>query len=169
MQTRACQRFRRLAALAVYAQPTQLESLALTRHLEHCTSCRSFSATVERFTRELRAAPLVAHTVAWQSLPRRRRADNLIRRTMAGAAVACVVLLAGSAAAPFRSYALRPEAPRYLPALVVDATGADTARETQRFLQGLRDVSLARSVGGPQSAVPSRPGIQAGCSGAHLR
>ena len=162
MQTRACQRFRRLAALSVDEQPTQLDSLALTRHLEHCNSCRSFSTTVERFTRELRAAPLVAHTVAWQSLPRRRRADNLIRRTMAGAAVACVVLFAGFAGATFRSYELRPEAPRYLPALVVDATGADTARETQRFLQGLRDVSLARSVGGPQSAVPSRPGIQAG-------
>jgi len=71
-------------------------------------------------------------------------------------------LFAGFAGATFRSYELRPEPPRYLPALVVDATGADTARETQRFLQGLRDVSLARSVGGPQSAVPSRPGIQAG-------
>jgi hypothetical protein len=162
MQTLACQRFRRLAALSVDEAPSQLEALALARHLERCPSCRSFAATVESFTRDVRGAELEVVRVHWPSMPRRHRADNLIRRSMAGVAVACIVVFAGFAGAAFEAFKSRPEVPRTLPALVIDASGADTARETQRFLQGLRDASLARTVGGPQDVAPDRPGVRDG-------
>jgi hypothetical protein len=162
MQTLACQRFRRIAALSVDEAPSQLDALALARHLERCHSCRSFAATVESFTRDVRGAELEVVRVHWPSMPRGQRADSLIRRSMAGLAVACVVVFAGFAGAAFEAFTSRPEAPRTLPALVIDASGADTARETQRFLQGLRDASLARTVGGPEDVAPERPGIQVG-------
>jgi predicted anti-sigma-YlaC factor YlaD len=162
MQTLACQRFRRLAALSVDEQPSQLEAVALARHLEQCRSCRSFAETVQSFTRDVRGAEFEAYRLPWASRPRQRRTDTLIRRALAGVAVACVVVFAGFAGAAFESFQSRSDVPRSLPALVIDASGADTARETQRFLQGLRDASLARTVGGPQDVERGRPGVRVG-------
>jgi hypothetical protein len=162
MQSLACQRFRRVAALSVDQPPSQPEALALARHLERCPRCRSFAETVKSFTRDVRDAELEVCRVEWSSPSRRRSVDDLIRRSTTGVAVASLVAFAAFAGAVFEAYESRPDAPRTLPALVIDTSGADTARETQRFLHGLRDASLARTVGGPESAAPERPGMQAG-------
>jgi putative zinc finger protein len=162
MQRLACHRFRRIAALSVDGEPDELEALALARHLERCPSCHSFAATVDRFTRDIRSAKLESYRVEWVAPPRRRNTEGMIRRSLTGLAAAAVVVFAASAGAVFESYKSQTEVPRSLPALVIDASGADTARETQRFLRGLRDASLARTVGAPLPGIPDRPGVKAG-------
>lgn len=159
MHASACQRFRALAALSVDGEPSELDALALTQHLEGCPACRSFAATVVSFTREIRGAEL--ETCRPRMSPRRRRrgVDGRLRDTVAVAAVASVAAFVGTT---FDALESSTEVPRALPTLVIDASGADTARETQRFLHGLRDASLARTLGGPQHAGPDQPGIQAG-------
>ena len=112
MQSLACQRFRRVAALSVDEAPSQLEALALARHLEHCPACRSFAETVKSFTRDVRDAELEVCRLEWSSASRRRSVDGLIRRSMAVAAVASVVAFAASAGAVFEAYESRPDVPR---------------------------------------------------------
>jgi hypothetical protein len=164
MQSPACQRSRFVAALAVDHEPSELDALALALHLEGCPACRAFAATVDSFTREVRAAELDAVQVQWSPVRRHRSVDGLIRRSIAGAVVASVAALGGAAfaVASFEAFEPPREVPRALPVLVIDASGADASRETQTFLHGLRDASLARTLGGPRRGTSERPGMQAG-------
>ena len=159
MHSSTCQRFRALAALSVDGEPSELEAVALAHHLERCPACRSFAVTVGSFTREIRSAELETCQLRVSPMRRRRRVEGRLRDTVALAAVASVAAFVGTT---FDAFESRPEVPQALPALVIDASGADTARETQRFLHGLRDASLTRTLGGPQRAGPDRPGIQVG-------
>ena len=86
----------------------------------------------------------------------------MIRRSAVGLAVASAAGFAMFLGATLEAFESSSQAPRSLPALVIDASGADTARESQRFLHGLRDASLARTVGGPDRGAPARPGVQLG-------
>jgi hypothetical protein len=164
MQSSACQRARFIAALALDDEPSELDARALAQHLVRCPACRAFVQTVESFTRELRDAELEVVPVHWSVGRRRRGVDSLIRRSVAGAVVASVAALGGAAftVAGFEAFGPRSDVPRVLPALVIDASGADASRETQRFLRGLRDASLARTLGISQRGAPERPGMQAG-------
>ncbi len=164
MQSSACQRSRFIAALALDDEPSELDALALAQHLVHCPACRAFAQTVESFTREVRDADLEVVQVPWSAGRRQRSVDSLIRRSVAGAVVASVAAFGGAAfaVAGMEAFGPRSDVPRALPALVIDASGADASQETQRFLRGLRDASLARTVGVPQRGAPERPGMQAG-------
>lgn len=164
MKTQACHRFRFVAALLVDGEPSELDALALARHLERCSTCRAFAATVESFTREMRNAEPEVVDVPWSAVSRARTLDSLIPRSIAGALVASVAVLGGVAfaVASFGQLQPRSEVPRALRVLVIDASGADASRETQRFLRGLRDASLARTVGAPALSAPERPGMQSG-------
>jgi Putative zinc-finger len=159
MRSPACQRFRALAALSVDAEPSELDALALEQHLERCPACRSFAGMVGSFTRELRGAEPEPFQVRLPPMRRRRGLDGLLSQTVAFAAVAAVAVFV---TAKVDDVVSRPEVPRALPALVIDASGADTLRETQTFLHGLRDASLVRTFGGPERAAPTRPGLQVG-------
>ena len=164
MHSAACQRSRFLAALSVDERPSPLEARALARHLEDCAECRAFAETVEGFTRAMRRAELEDSDVRWSSVPRPRRVDRLVRRSIGGAVVTSAAVFAGVAfaVASFHGLGHESDVPRALPALVIDVSGADTSMETQRFLRGLRDASLIRTLGGPQRPTPERPGLQAG-------
>ena len=164
MQTQTCHRFRFVAALSVDDEPSELDALALARHLEHCSACRAFAATVESFTREMRDAEPEAVDLPRSALRWHRRRHRPIPRSIAEAVVASAAVLGGVAFAVASFGHLQPqnEVPQALRVLVIDASGADTSRETQRFLRGLRDASLARTVGAPARGTPERPGMQAG-------
>jgi len=164
VQTQACHRFRFVAALSVDDEPSELDALALARHLEHCSACRAFAATVESFTREMREAEPEAVDLPRSAMRRPRRLYRPIPRSIAGSVVASVAVLGGVAfaVASFGHLQPRSEVPQALRVLVIDASGADASRETQRFLRGLRDASLARTVGAPARGTPEGPGMQAG-------
>jgi hypothetical protein len=102
------------------------------------------------------------YRVGWTHRRRQHRIDELIRRSAVGVAVASAAGVAMFLGAALETFESGNPGPRSLPALVIDASGADTARETQRFLRGLRDASLARTVGGPEREVSARPGMQLG-------
>ena len=162
MHSPACHRFRMLTSLALDAESSQLEQAALERHLSGCPACRSFASTVERLTADVRSAEPEVYRVGWTHLRRHRRIDELMRRSAVGLAVASAAGFAMFLGASLESFDSVPTVPKSLPALVIDASGADTARETQRFLRALRDASLAREVGGPDPGAPVRPGVQLG-------
>jgi hypothetical protein len=143
----------------VDAEPSELDSLALEQHLERCPACRSFASTVGSFTRELRGAEPEPFQVRLPPMRRRRGLGGVLSETVALATVAAVAVFVTT---KVDDVASRPAAPRALPALVIDASGADTLRETQTFLRELRDASLVRTFGGPERAAPTRPGVQAG-------
>ncbi len=159
MYSPACQRFRRLAALSVDGELSELEALAFAQHLELCAPCGSFAATIETATREMREAKLEPCRVMWSPVPRRRGVDAVVRRAVTLASVASVAAFAG---ATLQALDSPPKTPRALPVMVIDASGADTARETTRFLRGLKDAALAREVGGPDRAEADRPGVKSG-------
>lgn len=161
MESLACHRYRKLASLALDEESSQLDALALARHLGECAACRAFTTTVEAFTDDLRRSPREDYEVGWTQPPRHRRVDELIRRSAVGIAVASVAGFAMFLGAALESFDSGNQVPRSLPALVIDTSGADTARETQRFLRALRDARLARTVGGPER-VPEGPGMRLG-------
>ncbi len=158
MHSSACQRFRRLAALSVDGGLSELAVLGLAQHLELCASCRTFATTVETATLEIRDAELEPCRVAWSPVPRRRGMDGLIRRAVTLAGVASVAAFAGATLQALESSG--PATPRSLPVMVIDASGADTARETTRFLRGLKDAALTREVGAPERGAADRPGMK---------
>jgi hypothetical protein len=163
MLSSACQRARYVAALSVDEAPSQLDARALARHLERCAECRAFAETVSGFTHQVREADL--HAIELRLTPDRpRRLGRLIPRSIPAAVIATAAVVGGVAFAVASHEALKPhqQLPRSLPALVIDVSGADTNRETQRFLQGVRDASLVRTVGAPRRGAPERPGIQVG-------
>lgn len=55
---RTCERVRAQVSLRLDAELSQLELRMLETHLDRCADCREFSADVDAFTSELRAAPL---------------------------------------------------------------------------------------------------------------
>ena len=115
------------------------------------------------FTREVREADL--HAIELRVSPDRpRMLGRLIPRSIPAAVIATAAVFGGVAFAVASHEALKPQpqVPPSLPALVIDVSGADTSRETQRFLQGVRDASLVRTVGAPRRGAPGRPGIQIG-------
>ena len=144
MQSSACHRFRMLTSLALDAESSQLEQAALDRHLSACASCRSFASTVVASTAEIRSSELEAYRAGWTHPRRHRRIDELIRRSAVGLAVASAAGFAMFLGATLEAFESSSQAPRSLPALVIDASGADTARESQRFLQ---DCATPRSRG----------------------
>lgn len=158
MHPHACQRFRRLATLSVDGELPELDALALAQHLGRCPSCRGFAATVDTATREIRDAELETYHVQWSPVPRRRSVDGLIRRAVTLAGVASVAAFVG---ATMHALGSTPSTPHALPVLVIDASGADTARETTRFIRGLKDAALVREVGAPDRAAADRPGARA--------
>jgi hypothetical protein len=163
MLSSACQRARYLAALAVDEEPTQLDARALARHLERCADCRTFAETVNGFTREVRETDL--HAIELRvSTDGPRRLARLIPRSTPAAVIATAAVFGGVAFAVASHDALEPQAqsPPSLPALVIDVSGADASRETERFLRGVRDASLTREVGAPRRGAPERPGPQVG-------
>ena len=141
-------------------------SVAAPMDLEGEAVYAASKSAVEGFTRAMRRAELEDSDVRWSSVPRPRRVDRLVRRSIGGAVVTSAAVFAGVAfaVASFHGLGLGHESdvPRALPALVIDVSGADTSMETQRFLRGLRDASLIRTLGGPQRPTPERPGLQAG-------
>jgi len=157
MHSHACQRFRRLAALSVDGELSELGTLALARHLERCPSCSSFAATVARATGEIRATELEPVRVQWSPVREPRGVDRLARSALTLAGVACVAAFAG---ATLQAVGSRPGAPPVRPVLVIDASGADTARETRSFIRGLKDAALAREVGVPAPGEADRPGAK---------
>ena len=120
--------------------------------------CRTFAERVESMTTQLRAAPPERVRLDWTAPRRGRLAGVMVGRSMASVAASTVAFVAFAGIA---YDALRPdtEVVRSLPVLVIDVSGADTTRETQDFLHGLRDASLAREVGAT-FAGPRRPGVQ---------
>lgn len=162
MLSSACQRARYVAALAVDVEPSELDARALERHLEHCAECRTFTETVNGFTRDVRQTEL--HAIELRvTTDRPRRLTRLIPRSTPAAVIATAAVFGGVAFAVASHDALEAhtEIPRALPALVIDVSGADATRESQRFLRGVRDASLARTVGAPGRGAPGRPGMQA--------
>ena len=161
MHSSSCQRSHVLAALAVDGELSEVEARALARHLERCATCRTYARRVESFTRDLRGTELESFRV--ESLPLRRGRDGggILRGSIAAAAIASIATV-GFVSSMTTTFAPKQASPQAAPVLVIDATAPESARETQLFLHELRDVSLARTVGGPPPVVRNRPGPIAG-------
>ena len=140
----------------------------LDRHLERCSSCRTFAASVATFTSELRTAPLAVREGGGGAVfrsahkrPRRAFTRPLVvrHRTLR---LPLVALTAAAASMVMTSIVLHggsvdavpPSSP---PVIVVDAVAEDDAI----MLRGLRDISYARRLESDVS-VSRRPGIFTG-------
>jgi anti-sigma factor RsiW len=90
-----CDRWARAISLRLDGEASELEVVALERHLAVCARCRELAAETESFTQLLREAPLVelARPVVVTS-PRRGR-TKVVRRAAAGILVAAGLALAG--------------------------------------------------------------------------
>jgi predicted anti-sigma-YlaC factor YlaD len=86
-----CARARESASARLDGELAELQAAQLEAHLRSCPECRSYAAGIEVIARGLRAAPLVAPSVA-VFVPRRRRTGII----PAAAAAAIVVAVAGS-------------------------------------------------------------------------
>jgi len=89
----ACDGARAQVSRRLDGELSQLEERMLSAHLERCSDCRTFSADVAVFTRDLRAAPLeqLEHPVV---LRRSRRTS--FARVQVGVAAALAVAVIGS-------------------------------------------------------------------------
>jgi predicted anti-sigma-YlaC factor YlaD len=119
-----CERAARSISLRLDDELSELEWVALDRHLVQCTHCRSLAVETVGFTQLLREAPLVevGREIVVTS-PRRARA-RLVRRT------ATALVLAGGAAAASVAFLSSPGA--------TEPTGALAFRnvhEQQKFVR----------------------------------
>src|SRR5262245_32209071 len=136
MHSSSCQRSHVLAALSVDGDLSEVEARALAHHLESCNACRSYATTVESFTRELRGTELASFRVESLPLRRGRNGGGMLRSSIAVAAIASIATFAFVSSIT-KTFAPKQAAPQAAPVLVIDATGAESARETQRFLHEL--------------------------------
>jgi anti-sigma factor RsiW len=93
-----CERTAQWISLDLDGELSQLERVALARHLSGCTRCREVSNEFDAFTRMLREAPLIQleREVA-HAAPRRARA-RIVRRaglSLAFAGLAAAAVLGG--------------------------------------------------------------------------
>jgi predicted anti-sigma-YlaC factor YlaD len=101
-----CDRTRSQVSLDLDGELSMLEQVLVSRHLERCPSCRSFSDDVARFTKSLRDAPL-EKPGRLVFVPRLRRSfvhdvrTVTVRAGATAAGIAAVLMLAlGSNAVP---------------------------------------------------------------------
>jgi len=94
-----CDRTRNQVSLDLDGELSMLEQVMVSRHLECCPSCRSFSDDVARFTKSLRDAPL-ERPGRLVFVPRVRRSlvhdgrTVTVRAGATAAGIAAVVMLA---------------------------------------------------------------------------
>jgi anti-sigma factor RsiW len=93
-RTTSCERAAQWISLELDGELSDLERARLTRHLEHCASCRAWRAEVGGFTSLLRTAPLaeLSSPVA-VLLPRVRSRGRAAVATLATLAAVAAVLV----------------------------------------------------------------------------
>ena len=158
----SCQKARRFAALAPDGELSEFEERLLAAHLGSCPSCRSFAADVADVTGALRLAPLEQprRTVAVRSARSSRRWRIQSRSLLAGAGSVAATLAIVSAI-PDRSHPDgAAQTPR--PAIVIDATSAESMNQQRQFLSELRDYRNAQGASESKLASVRRPGFGAG-------
>jgi predicted anti-sigma-YlaC factor YlaD len=145
-----------MATLAPDHALTEIEERMLSRHLERCSSCSGFAASVAEFTTELRAAPAAVPAIRFSPvLARPRRGTRMTMRTplvalastAAGILIAFVMLQEGSVPRG----ASRPQPP------VLIQAAPDNERAV---LRQFRDLALARIVN--QEPPRGQPGMYVG-------
>jgi anti-sigma factor RsiW len=96
---RHCERAARSLSLRLDGELSELEEVALDRHLVGCVACRTLAAETAAFTALLRAAPLVGldHELRVE-LPRRPRRARAVRHAAAAAVVLGTLAAAGAGA-----------------------------------------------------------------------
>lgn len=87
-----CQRVREQVSLRLDNELSQLEGRMLDVHLGRCAQCREYAADVERFTAELRSAPL--ETLARPAFVERGRRRLAHARLQGGAIAAAIAIVA---------------------------------------------------------------------------
>jgi predicted anti-sigma-YlaC factor YlaD len=88
-----CRRVRAQVSLRLDGELSQLEVRMLDVHLGRCADCREYAADVERFTAQLRAAPLeTLASPAFVERGRRRLAHARLQGGAVAAAMAIVVI-----------------------------------------------------------------------------
>ena len=94
-----CRRVRAQVSLRLDSELSQLETRMLDAHLGRCAHCREYAVDVDRFTAELRAAPLeTLSRPAFVERGRRRLALGRLQGGAAAAAAAVALVAVGVAA-----------------------------------------------------------------------
>ena len=118
---------------ALDGELSELESLRLNAHLEHCHSCRDFESSAQVATTTLRAAPLEPLSQPLVLPSRRRRALGL---RVPGAAAAAVLMVAfGGVFASLHGGAARPS-----------ATGFDNRQDIQAIAKRQQQANLTQLI-----------------------
>ena len=128
----------------------------LARHLDRCSSCSAFAASVVMFTSELRTAPLVAPESGVRTAfgAARRRQRMTLRLPLVGLTAAAAAVLMTSVA--LRERPVSTALPGASPQVAVGAGAADE----QSVLRQLRTVVHARQL--QLDYRPDTPGMYLG-------
>jgi predicted anti-sigma-YlaC factor YlaD len=151
-----CDRVRQWAGLAPDGVLSEIEQRLLDVHLEKCTSCREFHSSIERFTSELRAAPLEAPASPTHVAGRARRRWAATLRPLGAVAAAALVAVASPLLVRSIDGAHRTSVTSIRP-VILDATSIE--RDQSVFLRQVRDYSQVRHVLARDRNARGHPGL----------